>query len=802
MNYDRQIKISTANSRKAANWRTETLWWSELAERLRTPARSTETLAEYLRYPKARQDDLKDVGGYVGGELIGGHRKAGAVASRDLIALDIDNIPAGALEDIERRIKALGCGSIDYSTRKHERAKPRLRILPNINRTMTADEYEPVARKIAWYIDPTMAMFDPSTFEPSRLMYWPSCCADSEYFFLNIDAPPIDVDAVLREYADWHDMSQWPQVPGVGQQRVKQAIAKQSDPTTKSGVVGAFCRVYDVYKVMDTFLPGRYLPVDDGERYTYTGGSTTGGAVVYENGAFLYSHHATDPAGGKLCNAFDLVRYHLFADKDDDAKPDTPVNKLPSYSAMCELAIADKSVAGLLQSERYERAVQAFDTPAVAAADASWMSKLKISPTTGQPAKDPENVRLVLSCDPLLKDRIRLDVFTDTIIGTAPLPWGSRKDETGDFKWTNRDFDGLRGHMNRILGFAAKDTIEFTFNDFLGEHSFNPVVDYLSALTWDGQPRLDTLFIDYIGAVDNQYTRAVTRKMFTAAVARALSPGIKFDTMLVLTGPGGVGKSRTLRHMGGAWFNDSVSSFEGKEPCELIQGAWIVELGELTGFKKADVGRIKQFLSQQEDVYRPAYGRTVEWRPRHCVFFGTSNDAEYLRDKTGNRRYWPLDVYVTVPAKNIESELDGERNQLWAEAVVRWKAGEQLYLSGDLIKYAEAEQINHSERSPREGLILDFIERKVPDDWYKWPLDSRRTFWSGGMKVEDLHLVERTRICAMEVWCEQLGGDFKGMKYADAVEINNTIATAPGWGREKSSSRYGYCGITRGCERM
>lgn len=332
---DKQLTISSAGNRWAKKWNRQTLYWSELIDKLRTPVRSTETLAEYLRLPKSKQDELKDVGGFVAGTLKDDLRKATSVIGRDLITLDFDNIPAGATDEVLRRIDALGCGYAVYSTRKHEPVKPRLRILFPLDRTVTADEYEPIARKIAEYIG--IEMCDPTTFQASRLMYWPSCCSDSMYVFTYGDKPILSADGTLGLYKDWRDISSWAQVPGV--QKTHQKLAdKQGDPTEKQGVVGAFCRVYDVYQAIAKFLPGVYVDCDLPGRYTYSGGSTTGGAIIYEDGKFLYSHHATDPAGGKLCNAFDLVRYHKFSEMDDDAKPDTPVNKLPSYTAMSQFA--------------------------------------------------------------------------------------------------------------------------------------------------------------------------------------------------------------------------------------------------------------------------------------------------------------------------------------------------------------------------------------------------------------------------------------------------------------------------------
>lgn len=281
---DRQITITTGSSRRAVQWTPQLMRLSEFYERLGLPARSEETLAEYLNLPKGQQDEMKDVGGFVAGTLNGPRRKANAVTGRDLITLDLDNIPAGGTDDVLRRLEALNCGYCVYSTRKHMPAAPRLRVLLPLSRTCSADEYEPCARRMADLIG--MELADQTTFEACRLMYWPSCSSDSQYVFHYTDREMLSVDWLLSTYEDWHDITSWPALPGAA--ALARPAAKQGDPLTKSGVVGAFCRVYDIEAAMQEFLPNVYTPVDSMPgRFTFLGGSTTGGAVLYDNGKFL-----------------------------------------------------------------------------------------------------------------------------------------------------------------------------------------------------------------------------------------------------------------------------------------------------------------------------------------------------------------------------------------------------------------------------------------------------------------------------------------------------------------------------------
>lgn len=761
MQNDRKIAISCGSSRNATAWHTNTLLWSELIKRLETPQRSAETLAEYLKLKKSDQDNLKDVGGFVGGTFNGLRRKAVSITGRDVITLDLDNIPAGSTNDILRRIDALGCAYCVYSTRKHQPAAPRLRVLFVTDRTISADEYEPVARKMAALIGIELA--DPTTFDVARLMYWPSCCSDSEYVFIFGDKPFVSIDGLLAQYNDWHNQSEWPQVPGKTPDYLKLA-KKQGDPEEKSGIVGAFCRAYDIHRAMEELIPGTYEPVDGTpDRYTFTGGSTTGGAVMYDNGKFLYSHHATDPCTGRLVNAFDLVRLHKFGDKDDDATPGAPTNRLPSYTAMCEFAHGLPDVSALLDRERYENAIKDFEgITATETAPENWMSLCSKSPSTGNICKDPDNVIIALEHDPNLKGKIRLDTFADRLQGVCPLPWGKRAEETPGkkFAWDDADDNGLALYIKRIFGIWAPNIVMAGLQEYAAKTAYNPVQEYLTGLKgrWDGVPRLDSLFIDYLGADDNTYTRAVTRKAFVAAVARAMTPGCKYDNMLILSGPQGVGKSTLLSIMAGDWFNDSIRTFEGKDASELLQGTWLVEVAELDAFRGSDVNRIKQFLSVHEDKYRKAYGRRTGGHPRSCVFFGTTNTAEYLQDTTGNRRFWPVDTSIHPPTKSVFKQLSNERDQLWAEAYVRWQASEPLYLDGEIEQYSRARQEEHMDISPLEGSIQAFLEKEIPLDWDspdKWTVDRRRIYWQGNATVKE-PTMRRKHICIAEIWAEML----------------------------------------------
>nr|DAD69036.1 MAG TPA: virulence associated protein E [Siphoviridae sp. ctFiA6] len=786
---DKQLSISVANSRFATEWKNQSIWWSELVKKLETPARSSEKLDYFLSLSKAKQDELKDVGGYVGGMLLRGKRGSKSVESRELITLDLDNIPAGLTDEVLKKISLLGCALVVHSTRKHEPARPRLRVVIPLANKVSAEEYEPVARKVAQLVGIEWA--DPTTFQASRLMYFPSCSSDSTYVFKTEEGGFLDPAGVLAMYSDWRNHTEWPLVPNEAQKH-RQVADKQQDPREKSGIIGAFCRTYDIYRAMTELIPGVYFGTEHEDRFTYSGGSTAGGAVVY-GGLWLYSHHATDPASGKLCNAWDLVRLHKFEDLDADARPDTPTNKLPSYVAMSNFAKGIKEVAVLLTKERYDEASGEFKTD-ITNDSSDWMSGLKIN-SNGAVEKTIGNISLILDNDPLLKDKIALDEFACRGVALGALPWNSEEEKR---QWNDTDDAGLRWYLESVYGITGKDKIYDATALCAHKHAFNSVKDYLTGLSWDGVQRLENLFIDYFGAENSLYIKAVAKKSFVAAVTRVMQPGTKFDNMVIISGAQGIGKSTFFATLGGDWFSDSLMTFEGKEAAELIQGRWIVEVGELSGMSKSETNTVKQFLSKTDDIYREAYGRRTAQFPRKCVFFGTTNDSEYLRDPTGGRRFWPVDAEPSRVTKSVFNDLPKERDQIWAEAYFYWQLGEKLHLPKDVEAMARLVQEEHREVSIKTGMVRSFVEKEVPEGWNTYSLEQRRAYWSFEYKSYKGKLMKRDRICAAEIWTECFGKDASTARRQDTMEINGILGSLDGFKYCNKAMKFGCQGVQRG----
>jgi predicted P-loop ATPase len=251
------------------------------------------------------------------------------------------------------------------------------------------------------------------------------------------------------------------------------------------------------------------------------------------------------------------------------------------------------------------------------------------------------------------------------------------------------------------------------------EHGFNPVRKYLGGLVWDGTRRLNGWLSTYLGVKVTLYTVGVGMRWMVSAVARIDDPGCKADHVLILEGDQGPGKSSALEILGGPWFSDQLSSLDSKDSSGDLQGAWIIELGELDSIAKADIPRVKQYLSRRVDRYRPPYGRRVESFPRRCVFAGTHNPSgPWDKDATGGRRFWP----VKVGKIDLEA-LKRDRDQLWAEAVRYYIEDFNWWITDPQeLKLAEDEQSARQEHDPWHDIIADFLETDSDvrhDGWVK-----------------------------------------------------------------------------------
>lgn len=784
--HDGDLAVATGRSRHETSWKNKQVSWSKLLERLKSPRITGETPEEYRKMSKPDRDAKKDVGGFVGGALKQGRRKAENVANRTLITLDMDEVVMPADEVWTDLTMLNDYAAAVYSTHSHTSSSPRLRLVIPLSRPVTPDEYQAVSRMLA--SDLGIDQFDDTTYEPHRLMYWPSISQGAEYYFNFQDGPWLVPETVLERYPDWTDTSYWPQSSRQSI-RINTLLKKQEDPLAKKGIIGAFCRAYPIGEAIATFLPEVYAQGASDDRYTFTGGSTSGGVVVYDD-RYTFSHHGTDPTSGILCNAFDLVRIHKFSNLDERSRPDTPVNKLPSFKKMQEFASDDLGVKKEIARESLASLDEEFEFDLSKEEEENWIEELTY--VKGALASTIANAVTILTNDPRIKGRFGKNLFTQRAMILGPLPWS----EEIDRDWNDTDDSGLRDFMEKIWKFSSPGKLLDAMNLVFESNSFHPVRDYLSELVWDGVERLEDVLVDYLGAEDSPYTKAVTKLHLVAAVARVFRPGCKYDYMLTLTGKQGIGKSTLIRYLAGdQYFNDSISELKGKDTMEALQGSWLIELGEMSATKKADVEVVKQFIAKTSDRYRPPYGRRTVDFPRQSVFWGTTNDEEFLRDKTGNRRFFPVDVGVAPCVKDVFIDLPKERDQIWAEAVEAFKSGFKLYLSKDLAEEAIRQQEAHSEESSKFGMVEEYLKRPIPMDWYSRTLTERVAYINKELDTDFDDPFEETmpreKVCVMEIWCELLRGDPKALAPIQSREINDIMRVMPGWERSKSNLRFG-----------
>lgn len=768
------MKISYGNSRFETKWKNSEITWEDFKKRVSSTIRTTETIEEYRKMTKAQQANVKDKGGFVAGHLKGGRRKKNTVLCRSALALDMDYGTPDVWDEVIAKQPYRCCA---YSTHKHTAEKPRLRIVIPLSREVSEAEYPAVARMAAKDIG--IDLFDDSTYEAHRLMYWPSTSMNGDFSYQEKDGCDLDPDELLSRYDDWQDESTWPM--SSRQSAVEHHGSKEmADPLTKPGIVGTFCRAYGMADAINTFLSDIYAPSSMENRYDYIPADSAAGVVIYGD-RFAYSHHATDPVCGKLLNAFDLVRLHKFASLDDKFPEDTPVTKLPSYKAMSDMALQDGNVKALLAQERMAQAADDF------AVSSDWQKNLTYD-KAGNLQNTLRNLTLILQNDEMLKAL----VFNQQLDGMeikGKVPW-----KHPSKYWRDADDAQLVSYIDTHYGSFSQRNFQIAVTKVADDRSYHPIREYLDSLPpWDGIPRVDTLLSDYLGADDNAYTRAVTRKTLCAAVCRVLKPGCKFDSMLVLNGPQGIGKSTLIARLAGEWFSDSLSLNDTKDKtaAEKLQGYWILEIGELAGLRKTEVETLRSFLSRQNDIYRASFGKRATPHLRQCVFFGTTNaETGYLRDTTGNRRFWPV---KTPGGKDKHSwDLDEhEISQIWAEVLEYVNAGEKLYLDAKLDIYAKEEQREAMESDEREGLVREYLEKLLPENWADMTLYERRNFLNGESEFgRDTHegTARRKYVSNMEIWCECFEKDRANLSISESNKIKSILVKL-GWIRQEKKLR-------------
>ncbi|WP_333862050.1 virulence-associated E family protein, partial [Clostridium sp.] len=510
---------------------------------------------------------------------------------------------------------------------------------------------------------------------------------------------------------------------------------------------------------------------------------------IYDD-KFSYSHHGTDPASEVLCNAFDLVRIHKFGDLDDNVRIDTKANNLPSFKKMSEFAVNDEKVKIQIGKERLDAAKDEFDIIKNDDSNSKWFTKLEYT-QQGSIRKTIDNTKIILENDPALKGKFAYNEFTlrKTVKGAVPWNLSNKVRPWGDS--TDSDDSGIRHYLEKAYDITRSvqvinDAVNLVFN----ENKFHPVKDYLNSIEWDGVKRIDTLLVKYFGAEDNIYTRAVTRIFLCGGVARIFHPGCQLDYVLTLVGPQGIRKGTFYRIMASRdeWYTE-LNTIKPKEAIEETMGKWIVEMAEMAPTRKSEVDEMKAFITNKTKTVRLAYAHNPTDILRQYVLVASNNNSAFLKDPTGDRRYFPVDADMEKATKSIKTDLEKEVDQLWAEAIVIYKemGSEALQLSKEEEKLAKIAQDNHRIVDDEEGTIIEYLDTPLPKDWYERDLYKRQQYFNDNLepKVAKGEGFLRDRICVKEILNELYGVSGK-VDLRDSTRINKILQGLKHWERQKS----------------
>jgi hypothetical protein len=518
----RDVDISVFKSRTSRKCTNRKISFTQLCEEFRDPIRTHETVAEFHSMEKDAKNAIKDVGGIIPVFLKNGIRKTKNIKHCSMLKLDCDKPKLKFFENVKR----LGLKTLVHSSHSHTPESPRYRVYILTNRNMTTEEYGAVTRFTACELD--IEQFDQCSYSPLQMMYKPSVAFDGEYIHKVFEGEMLDVDALLEKHPDWKDVSTLPMSEREGEE-IQRGMKKQADPLAKDGIIGAFNRTYSIEDAIETFLSDIYEESTMEGRYSYIPADSVAGLVIYDCGKFAFSHHASDPVYGTLRNSFDLVRGHLFGDLGEEE----------SVKKMCAFASDDEKVKVQVDEERKVNMFDDFvDVP-------NWTAKLQHKPRSKILENNTHNLLLILNNDPDFAN-FGYNEMANRVQVTGDVPW---KRPVGNKFWRDKDTAQLVTRLDmRYVSFPNR-VIDYCFSRLVDERRFHPIRDFLDSLpTWDLVPRVERLLVDYLGASDTPYTRAVTRKTMAATVARIYKPGIKFDYTLVMDGPQGLGKS-TLFHI-------------------------------------------------------------------------------------------------------------------------------------------------------------------------------------------------------------------------------------------------------------
>ncbi len=788
---DMELPVCIGASRTAKKWRNRSVEWGWLVKQLFRPHVTDETILEYMQMPRDRQAEIKDVGGVVCGSLkqdctsrlaMSGRKTKENILWRSVITLDADDCPEGYDPTDMIRECLPGVEAVAHTTHKHTTEHPRWRIFIPLVEWQSPFYYEAIARKVGEMIG--MDVLDKSTFQPNRLMYWPSKSKDGEFLTRRVNGLPLSPRKFLEVFPQLRKESAWPRHPQEEPHAIRSAMTEREGeynydrkPLTtveKGGIVGAFMQAYPIEEAIATFLSDVYAPAGNG-RYTYVNGSSSGGLVIYD-GMFAYSNHATDPANnGHDNNAFDLVRIHKFGYLDSKASKYTKPERMPSYSAMCDFAGKDGRVRSVLAKRTSASLMEDFGDMEVSEPDSDeWLESLDLT-KHGDYKDTNRNQDIIMMNDRVLRnirydEFRRVNVIDDPTLLNCSSRFGSDEMLRNIATWYEEKYK-IRMSLNRVSEVLSGTQTR---------RSFNPLHDFITGERWDGQERIDTLLIRCLGADDTKLNRAQTRTWMVGAVKRAFEPGCKFDYILVLAGPQGIGKSTFLWAIAnsGEYLNESLQlDMRGRDLVEQLNNGWIFEIAELGGLKSVkEAEKVKAFISVKEDKMRKAYGHEVETTPRHCALAASTNETTFLSD-SDSRKFWIISCKGIGNMDWVEWIQDNI-HQIWAEAYTYYKDGSDVYLDAALESKAREKQKEYNTvmEDTVLGAVGAYLDYKIKSSWRSLNKNERRVEIEKYNMADEYMMFPRNKICAAEI-----RNELAECRDVSAQYLNKRVLPALGW---------------------
>ena len=752
------IDITIIPSRTSKQWYPATLPWEDFIKGAQEPA--TE----------------KDCGAYMAGKATSTSRKDSRVEYRSMVTLDADK----AESDLPARVEGLGLTALVHSTYSHTTDTPRYRvIIPLMGPGLTEEEYPRAARGLMEALG--KEQFDPTCDQAKRIMYGPSASNPDQYEVYSYEGETATAQGLLQRFGGFSATPEHKR-------------GRKCDPYKLPGVIGAFNRLYDMARAVEEFnLP--YEQVGE-NRWKYSPAQNAGGVCVYPDG-YVYSNHASDPAGGRALCMFDLVAMHMFGDADEAA--DTPLNVAPKDRPSIQKAMREFVKLRDVKKEMIGSNLTSSDNPE----RDDWVSKLHIHPKTGRTLDEVNNWDLLIEHDPVLTG-LAYNSMNLTTITLRDFPW--RKVTAGeDDQLTDTDRTNISSHIQRTYNMRRPPKEHL--NDMVAvaakKHVFHPAEDYLNGLEWDGMSRIET----WLPGEANGYKRSIARLAAVQAVARMLNPGIKVDNCLIFAGGEGLGKSWLIERMAHGWSCTlgSIDPGHMRDTILIMSRSWIAVADEGHSLKKADADTMKNFITRTHDELRLLYEREPLVLPRRQVLWGTTNDSTFLRAQEGNRRF----LIVNVTEKLDFDKYTGEYvDQVWAEAVHIWKESVAKYgvegnpalrLNDEEEAVARGVREAATEEQPLVGLIESYLDTLVPEGWEYMPVDER-IMWlrkaEQGLVKPGTHRIER--VCSLEIWQIMLGNKCGRPSRRDSLEIAEALRKVAGWESSGAKrSRFAFFGQQR-----